>query len=303
MLAIASLIRQAIEVVLLIFQSTVVVFLASHIARKNALFCTGFYKIFLSRCIVDMSVVAALEVGKVLIDSGVGQLALNTQHWAVSVMYFLNGLLITVSEMHEIAISVNRYTAFKRPLLHQTLWSGRCLDFIFLLLFTTPLAFTACRLLGPAVAVQAGDGISFIMTDRSESKRAMVIGFSVAVTTTLTCGYLDLCSFILYRRLSLSNQKARREDFRLLVCSAVQFVSQCVLTLVYISVAVFSQSDEQVATIVRPIVMPVFPYVLNVICLTSAPSLLFLSKLTRAAYVRFYRRQKSMPHETHPLED
>lgn len=61
-----------------------------------------------------------------------------------------------------------------------------------------------------------------------------------------------------------------------LVCSTVQFVSQCVLTAVYISVAVFSQSDEQVATFVRPIVMPVFPYVLDVICLSSAPSLLFL---------------------------
>lgn len=59
--AIASLTRIVVEVVLLIFQSTVVLFLATQLARKNALFATGFYKLFLSRCVVDFWVIVVVS--------------------------------------------------------------------------------------------------------------------------------------------------------------------------------------------------------------------------------------------------
>ncbi|KAH7705793.1 hypothetical protein AAVH_27001 [Aphelenchoides avenae] len=180
-------------------------------------------------------------------------------------------------------IAANRYTAIAKPTIR---WEGRRLALVVVAVFLLAFACTSVRFMMDVRVVDDGEGGYTMMNlNKAADLPGAVVSISASGITCFASFAFEMSTLRAYRRLSASNKRKLREDYRLLVYAILELIGQFMIAIFFIFQYVIGPMTSHEVHVVT---LRSIQYIVDVLALGSPVCLFLTSGRLRTRYSDFY---------------
>lgn len=277
------IILHTVEFAFLVFHASVAVFVCSRMAKKDAVFRTGFFAIYLLQSVMDCGNFLLMLCFLRLTGYGVLPLSILETSPLSLTLYFFSGYFAYFEYLSHLAIAVNRNTMFRFPVIHSKLWSGWPLVVVISFLMVLPAAAASPRWFATTAPFKTSEGYGIFVTVSWLRVTTNFTSLSLCIGTMMGSAVLEASTLLAYRSFSSDRRCEMHGDFRLLLYSVLQLTVQ-VLWSAFYTVQWAAGSDNPGMSSVA---YTVYPYAVDLISLSGSTCLFLTSSVVRKSYLRF----------------
>ncbi|KAH7724157.1 hypothetical protein AAVH_08235, partial [Aphelenchoides avenae] len=220
-----TVLKPPIEACFVLFHVSVLYCIIVEKSRRNIRLSGAFFTLYFLQSTFDIVLVLTYGISRGFSDLGILVPLLNI--WLALGTY----AQLAQGIAHAL-ISYNRFTATVRPHEHKETWEKRKTAYACVLAILLPLPALAIKWqVQYRIEANPSTGsynITYAIDVFSTLSGFMVFAYCTA--SALTSAVFELTTFIVYYRLSRANQLTYREDYKLLLYAASQFLGQLLAT-------------------------------------------------------------------------